>query len=103
MIERKLSKPQTRVFIALARQRNELQAAFQEVLDAEKDQIEMLREHYELPEGEYQVQLSPDGEAVLRFVEPPKEPEPKKGQPKKGQKKEVVESEQKPEEQKPEK
>lgn len=65
-IQRMLSKPQGRVFIALAQQRAELQAAFQEVLEAEREQIEMLRRKYDLPEGlDYQVRQEADGALVL--------------------------------------
>jgi hypothetical protein len=69
MIERKLSKGQARVFYALNQQRVELEHAFQEVIEAEREQIEMLRKMYELPEGEYQVKSEADGSLVM-FMQP---------------------------------
>lgn len=64
-IQRKLSKTQARVFIALAQQRRELQAAWQEVQQAEGEQVEMLRRHYDLPEGEYRLRQDEDGSLSL--------------------------------------
>jgi hypothetical protein len=79
MIERKLSKSQGRVFLALHQQKMELQAAYQEVIAAEGEQIEMLRKHFELPEGEYIVKNTADGGLVMVQQEPKKdEPETKK-------------------------
>lgn len=75
MIERKLSNPQVRIFMALSGQRMELQKQFQEILDAEKEQIEMLRKHFELPEGEYQIRQEPTGDVIMFLVEPEKEAE----------------------------
>jgi hypothetical protein len=63
-----LNKAQARVFIALAQQRQELQEAFREILDAEREQVEMLRARYGLPEGAYQIRQEPDGTLVL-FLE----------------------------------
>lgn len=65
MIERKLSKTQSRVFMALAAQKQELQQAFQEVVTAEQEQIEMLRAKYDLPEGDYQLRQEQDGTVVM--------------------------------------
>jgi len=71
MVERILSKTQKRIFVALAQQRAELQDAFQEVAEAERDQIEMLRERYGMPEGTYQLRQENDGRVVLyRQAEP---------------------------------
>ena len=68
-IERKLSKSEVRVFIGLAQQRRELQAAFQEVAEAEQAQAELLRAHFGLPEGQYQVRQEQNGDVVLFRVE----------------------------------
>ena len=66
MIQRTLSKVQGRVFVALAQQKAELQRAFQEIVEAETEQIAMLREKYELPEGlKYSVRQEGDGAIVL--------------------------------------
>lgn len=73
MIERKLSKPQIRIFSGLSAQRAQLQHAFQEVLQAEQEQIEMLRVKYELPGGEYKLRQERNGEVVMFMVEPEKE------------------------------
>ena len=76
MIERKLSKTQIRVFAALAQQRAELQAAFQEVVEAEKEQIETLRRHFGLPDGEYRLRQDPSGDVALYAVATPVKEEP---------------------------
>lgn len=74
MIERRLSKQQRRVFVALARERQRLQAAFQEVIIAEQQQVEMLRAYYDLPDGQYQIREEANGTAVLfRVPDPPAE------------------------------
>ena len=73
MIERKLSKAQGRVFFALQQQRVEIEHTFQEVLEAEQEQIEMLRKMYELPEGEYLVKSEADGSLVM-FMQPKDQP-----------------------------
>ncbi len=69
MIERKLSKGQARVFYGLQQQRMELEHAFQEVMDAEREQVEMLRKMYELPKGDYLVRREADGDLVM-FMQP---------------------------------
>ena len=53
MSERILSKTQARVFIALAQQKAELQKQYQEISEAEAEQVELLREKFGLPEGVY--------------------------------------------------
>jgi hypothetical protein len=74
MIERRLSKTQIRIFVALARERQRLQEEFQDIAEAENEQIEMLRQKYSLPEGRYQVRSDPDGSAVIfRAPDPPAE------------------------------
>ena len=65
MIERKLSKSQTRVFLALAQQRQELQNLLNEIVGAEREQIELLRQHYDLPEGQYRLRQEQNGDVVL--------------------------------------
>jgi len=71
MIERNLSKTQTRIFAALSQQRQELMEAVQEIQQAQQEQLEMLRKQYDLPEGEYRLRQEPDGSVVM-FAEPPK-------------------------------
>ena len=78
MIERKLSKAQTRVFLALAQQRQELQNLLNEIAGAEREQIELLRQHYSLPEGVYRLRQEPDGSVVLYRVKEQKPPQPEK-------------------------
>ena len=65
MIERKLSKTQGRIFIALAQQRQELQQAFREIVGAEREQIELLRQHYGLPDGQYRLRQEQNGDVVM--------------------------------------
>jgi hypothetical protein len=72
-IERKLSKVQTQAFIGFAKQRAELQEAFRGLAEAEREQVEMLRAHFGLPDGEYTVQQEPNGDVLLRRVEQPAE------------------------------
>ena len=75
-IERKLSKPQKRIFVGLSQQRLEAIQAIQEVEDAEREQIEMLRVKYGLPEGEYKVrQNKGTGDLILYAVPQPSEDE----------------------------
>jgi len=80
MIERKLSKAQTRVFLALAQQRQELQNLLNEIVGAEREQIELLRQHYGLPEGQYRLRQEQNGDVVMyRVQEPGAEPEAEEG------------------------
>jgi len=69
MIERKLSKTQGRIFIALAQQRQELQQAFREIVEAEQEQIELLRQHYDLPEGQYRLRQEENGDVIMYRVQ----------------------------------
>jgi hypothetical protein len=73
MIERKLSKTQVRIFVALSQQRAELQQQFQEIVEAEREQIEMLRKQYGLPEGEYQIRQEQNGDVIM-FMQPEDKP-----------------------------
>jgi len=76
MIERKLSKTETRVFLALAQQHQELQNLLNEIVSAERDQIELLRQHYGLPEGQYRLRQEKNGDVVLyRANDPAKDEE----------------------------
>ena len=68
MVERILSKAQGRVFVALARQKQEIQETYQEIVDAEVEQVELLLERYGLPEGTYHIRQERDGRLVL-FLE----------------------------------
>jgi hypothetical protein len=76
MIQRTLSKTQGRVFVALSQQKAELQRAYQEIQEAEAEQVEMLRVKYDLPEGRYSIRQEAGGEIVLFAV-----PEPEKAKP----------------------
>lgn len=67
--EIKLDKPQVRIFAGLMMQREELQKSFQEVIDAEKQQIELLVKHYNLEDGEYIVKQVGD-DVYLQKREP---------------------------------
>ena len=71
MTERILSKTQARVFIALAQQKAELQKAYQEISEAEAEQVELLREKFGFAEGVYQLRQEPGGELVLFSQDPP--------------------------------
>jgi hypothetical protein len=80
MIERKLSKTQKRIFVALAQQGQELQEALLEVAEAEREQMEILRTRYELPEGTYKLRQEQNGDVVMyRQADP--EPEEKEENP----------------------
>lgn len=82
MVKQKLSKGQTRIFVALHQQRVEIEHAFQEIIEAEREQVEMLRKIYELPEGEYLVRSEADGSLVM-FMKPKDQPaEPKENEDK---------------------
>lgn len=87
MIERKLSKTQVRIFVALAQQRAELQQQFQEVVEAEREQIEMLRKQYGLPEGEYQIRQEQNGDVILFMQPEDKAADPEDGKAEAGEKK----------------
>ena len=69
MIEQKLSKGQARIFFALQQQRMEIEKVFNEVLEAEQEQIEMLRKMYDLPKGQYLVKSEADGGLVMVMQE----------------------------------
>jgi hypothetical protein len=73
MIQRKLNKSQILVFAALEQQQMELQSAFQELVKAKGEQIEMLRVHFGLPEGKYQIARQPEGSVAIVRVETPGE------------------------------
>ena len=65
MEEHTLTSTETRVFAALTAQKQALTQAFDEVLEAEREQCEYLRRKHGLPEGEYSVRQEPDGSVVL--------------------------------------
>ena len=73
MIERTLSKTQKRIFVALSQQKQRLNEQFAEIVEAEQEQIEMLRVKYGLPEGEYQLRQEQNGDLVLFAVPEPEE------------------------------
>lgn len=75
--EIKLNKPQVRIFAGLMIQREELQKSFQEVVDAEKQQIELLVKHYNLEDGEYIVKQVGD-DVYLQKREPTAAPSSQK-------------------------
>jgi len=75
--EIKLDKPQVRIFAGLMIQREELQKSFQEVVDAEKQQIELLVKHYNLEDGEYIVKQVGD-DVYLQKREPTAAPSSQK-------------------------
>lgn len=72
-IERKLSQAQKRIFVGLSQQRMEAIQALQEIDEAQNEQIEMLRQKYDLPEGEYQLRQEPSGDVIMFAV--PESPE----------------------------
>lgn len=79
MEKQKLSNGQAKVFYMLVQQKMELERAFQEVQEAEREQVEMLRTMYALPEGEYAVIREADGSlAMIRQAEEPNKKEVKK-------------------------
>lgn len=75
--EIKLDKPQVRIFAGLMIQREELQKSFQEVVNAEKQQIELLVKHYNLEDGEYIVKQVGD-DVYLQKREPTAAPSSQK-------------------------
>ena len=75
--EIKLDKQQVRIFAGLMIQREELQKSFQEVVDAEKQQIELLVKHYNLEDGEYIIKQI-DNDVYLQKREPNEAPSSQK-------------------------
>lgn len=75
--EIKLDKPQVRIFAGLMIQREELQKSFQEVVNAEKQQIELLVKHYNLEDGEYIIKQI-DNDVYLQKREPNEAPSSQK-------------------------
>lgn len=75
--EIKLDKPQVRIFAGLMIQREELQKSFQEVVDAEKQQIELLVKSYGLEDGEYIIKQI-DNDVYLQKREPNEAPSSQK-------------------------
>ena len=61
MIQRRLSKAQGHTVQVLAAQLAQLQAQANEVQEAVNAQAELLRAHFELPEGDAQFTQGPDG------------------------------------------
>jgi small-conductance mechanosensitive channel len=72
MIERILSKTQGRTVLALVRERDEItrnaQEQINELNEAIDEQVDMLRAHFDLPEGKYEIVGNPQ-EIKLRRVE----------------------------------
>lgn len=75
--EIKLDKSQVRIFAGLMIQREELQKSFQEVVDAEKQQIELLVKSYGLEDGEYIIKQI-DNDVYLQKREPTAAPSSQK-------------------------
>lgn len=67
MKEAKLTKNQVAIFTGLAIQRNELQKEFQNIVDAENEQIELLVKHYNLEDGHYKI-MQEGNDVYLRAV-----------------------------------
>ena len=51
----RLSTSQVRVLIGLSQQRAEIQKALAEIAESEREYLSMLKDHYELPEGNYKI------------------------------------------------
>jgi hypothetical protein len=65
MTEKKLTKSQARVFFMLHQQKQELTRAYQEIVEVEREQIEMVRKLHGLPEGPCLVRQEADGSLIL--------------------------------------
>ena len=82
-IERILSKRHKTLLLSLVSRKNELQTQFRETVEAEQELVEMLRVHYRLPEGKYE--LRQEGQDVILFkaqeAQPPKEDKPPEPEP----------------------
>ena len=81
MIQRNLSKAQGHTIQVLAMEREQLLAQMSEVQAAIGDQAELLRKHYDLPEGEVQFTQGPDGWLILVKPTPTPEAEAKAEEP----------------------
>jgi len=81
MIQRKLSKAQGHIVQALGLEKEQLLAQMSEVQAAIGDQAELLRKHYDLPEGEVQFTQGPDGWLILVKPTPTPEAEAKAEEP----------------------
>ena len=68
MSECTLSKTQARALMTLVQQREQLRAAWDETAEAVNEQIEMLRQAHDLPEGTYAVRQEQDGALVMFAV-----------------------------------
>lgn len=51
----RLSTSQVRVLIGLSQQRAEIQKVLAEIAESEREYLSMLKDHYELPEGDYKI------------------------------------------------
>ena len=73
MIQRQLSKAQGHIVQALALESTQLKAQLVETQNAINEQAELLRKHYDLPEGEALFTQGPDGWLIA--VKPAPKPE----------------------------
>lgn len=63
-MKQKLTKAQVRVLMTLAKEREGIMKAFQDLLDAEKEQLSLLVGHYGLPVDKSYI-VSQEGEEVF--------------------------------------
>jgi hypothetical protein len=68
-MEKKLTESQVRVFVALAEQKAKVQQEFERILEAEQEQVELLRAAFGFPDGEYTLRQSDDGVMLLKVEE----------------------------------
>lgn len=81
-VERRLSKTQSWVVRSLVEQRERLASEVAEVNEALKEQLELLRQQYELPEGEYRFRGDREGFLLVRVgdLTPGPSPQPERGE-----------------------
>lgn len=71
-MEKQLSKGQVHILMILNQQKNELQKQFQELVEFENEQIEMIANYYNFPQNE-KCQLRQNGMDIFIYTEENKE------------------------------
>jgi hypothetical protein len=67
-MEQKLTNAQMIILVGLSQQRQTLQQQFQEINKAEEEYLTMLKEKYELEEGEYKLEQREDGIYIVKNI-----------------------------------
>jgi hypothetical protein len=67
-MEQKLTNTQLRILIGLSQQKQAVQQQFEEINKAEEEYFTMLKEKYELTDGEYRLEQREDGIYIVENV-----------------------------------